>query len=67
MAKAFRALRFEGSEPVEAAVYYPLKTERDKKAQKAYRESRSASDGIGELYMLDIMREGIRHGDPRLS
>ena len=65
--KAFRALRFEGSKPVEASVYYPLKTERDRAAQKAYRENRSASGGIDELYMLDIMREGIRHGDPRLS
>lgn len=65
--KAFSALRFEGSEPVEADIYYPLKTERDRAAQKAYREHRSASGGIGELYMLDIMREGIRHGDPRLS
>lgn len=65
--KAFRALRFEGSEPVEASVYYPLKTERDRAAQRAYRASRSAANGINELYMLDIMREGIRHGDPRLS
>ena len=65
--KAFRALRFEDSEPAQASIYYPLKTERDRAAQKAYRESRSVAGGIGELYMLDIMREGIRHGDPRLS
>ena len=63
---AFRALRFEGSEPAPAAEYYIKKTERDRLAQQAYRERRTSSDSAGELYMLDILREGITNGDPRL-
>ena len=64
--RAFSQIRFLGSEPAVAGTYYEKKAMRDREARRAYRQTRSAADGINELYMLDIMREGIRNDDPRL-
>lgn len=63
---AFDKLRFAGAEPADAKIYYEKKVVRDREARAAYRSSRKNTDGIHELYMLDIMREGIENGDPRL-
>ena len=63
---AFRSIHFVGVEPAAADMYYEKRTLRDREARQAYRRTRRAADGIDELYMLDIMREGIRNGDPRL-
>ena len=63
---AFSQIRFLGAEPAPAEEYYEKRSIRDREARRAYRQNRTAADGIHELYMLDIMREGIRNGDPRL-
>lgn len=63
---AFNCIRFVGAEPVDAETYYNKRIIRDRDARRAYRSKRRTSDGINELYMLDIMREGIENGDPRL-
>ena len=63
---AFAHIRFVGAEPAAAITYYEKKVIRDREARRAYRRSRLTSDDIGGLYMLDIMREGIKNGDPRL-
>jgi len=66
--EAFSRIRFLKSEAAEAEIYYEKKLQRDLNARREYRRAKSESgDSIQELYMLDIMREGIKHGDPRLQ
>ena len=64
--RAFEQIRFLGAEPADAETYYEKKSRRDLEARREYRQTKRAADGINELYMLDIMREGIQNGDPRL-
>ena len=63
---SFSRIRFVGAEPADAETYYEKKIVRDREARRAYRKTRQSSDGINELYMLDIMREGMTYGYPRL-
>ena len=64
---AFQRLRFIASEPSTAVIYYEKKAARDREARRAYRSAKRSPDGIHELFMLDIMREEIKNGDPRLQ
>ena len=64
--RAVGRLRFIGAEKADAETWYEKKTIRDREARRAYRSTRKATDSVGGLYMLDIMREDIRNGDPRL-
>ncbi len=63
---AFERIHFVDVKSVAADIYYGKKCLRDKEARLAYRRTRRSSDGIDELYMIDIMREGMENGDPRL-
>lgn len=63
---AFERIRFVSAERAAADSYYEKKILRDRDARREYRSIRQSSDGINELYMIDIMREGIENGDPRL-
>lgn len=65
--KAFEQLKFVGYESADAEEYYIKKTERERKARKEYRSSKKGNANINDLFMLDIMREGIQNGDARLS
>ncbi len=64
--RAFEGLRFIGAKRADAETWYEKKTIRDREARRTYRSTRKAADSVSGLYMLDIMREGIRNGDPRL-
>jgi len=64
--ESFSNIRFVRAEPVEASVYFEKKKNRDTEARQAYRKTKSSSDSINDLYMLDIMREEIKNDDPRL-
>lgn len=64
--KAFEHIRFVGAEPADAETYYEKKALRDRETRRAYRSTRQVSNALNELYMIDIMREGIENGDPRL-
>ncbi len=64
--KAYDQIRFLDAEPADAKIYYERKAMRDREARREYRKTRGAADSLSELYMLDIMREGITNGDPRL-
>ena len=64
--KSFSHIRFINAEPAAAVTYYEKKSVRDRDARRAYRLSRQKAENIHELYMLDIMREEIKNGDPRL-
>ena len=63
---SFTHLRFLEAHPAHAEEYYEKKARRDREARRAYRQTRQSADSISELYMLDIMREVIKNGDPRL-
>ncbi len=64
--RAFQQIRFLDAEPADAETYYEKKAVRDREARRDYRRSKQASDDLSQLYMLDIMREGMTNGDPRL-
>jgi len=64
--RSFGQLRFLRAEAAEGEIYYDKKAVRDREAKCRYRESRASADLAGEIYMIDIMREGMTHGDPRL-
>ncbi|MCI6229102.1 MAG: DUF3990 domain-containing protein [Clostridiales bacterium] len=64
---AFDALKFVSAEEADRSMYYVLKMKRDKAARAEYLGSdRKPSYGLDELYMLDIMRQGVKADDPRL-
>ena len=61
---AFNNLKFEGFEIAEKEKYSILRKSRDEEANQRYWEMlEESSDG---LYMMDIMREGIKNDDPRI-
>ena len=64
---AFDALKYVGAEEADRSMYYVLKMKRDKAARAEYLGSdRKPSYVLDELYMLDIMRQGVKADDPRL-
>lgn len=64
--KAFDQLRFLGAEQAEAEEYYAKKMSRDREARREYRRSKKESMNMDDLFMIDIMREGIKNEDLRL-
>ncbi len=64
--RAHKAIRFLGAVLAEAPYWSEQKAARDREARRAYRVARQAAAGVDEIYMLDIMREEMTHGDPRL-
>lgn len=61
--KAFSHIRFVGAESASAATWYEKKVARDREARRAYRKTKRASTMVNELFIIDIMREGIKSGD----
>lgn len=65
--KAFEMIQFVGAEEAPRGKYYTLKSKRDKAARSEYLNSnRRAKYSVDELYMLDIIRQGVKLDDPRL-
>ena len=65
--KAFKQLRFVGSESVQKEIYYPKFLARDLSARRSYREEIRASKTYrDDLFVLDILREEIQNDDPRI-
>lgn len=65
--RAFERIHFLNAEKADRAKYYVLRAKRDKAARMEYLSSdRKPSYGPDELYMLDIMRQGVKADDPRL-
>lgn len=64
--EAFDRIQFIDSIPAQKEEYSARKTLRDKEARRDYRRSKEQSADVNDIYMLDIMREGIRNGDQRL-
>ena len=64
---AFNKLNFELGEEVNQEIYYNKYCQRDLKAREDYSNSKiDLSINSNELYVRDIIMEGIKNGDPRL-
>lgn len=63
---AFERIRFMGSEEADAEIYFDKKKLRDREARREYRQFRGENSVLNEIYILDIMREGMENDDPRL-
>ena len=64
--RAFERIKYIGNELALAEEYSIKKANRDALARREYRQTKAASADINDIYILDIMREGIKNGDPRL-
>ena len=64
--KSKKTFTYIGNEPVDAEIYYMKKAEREREARREYRKGKKEKADINELFILDIMREGIKNGDARL-
>lgn len=65
--KAFSSVQFLNAEEADRAKYYVLKSRRDQAARSEYLHSdRKLGYSPDELYILDIMRQGVKPDDPRL-
>ena len=62
----FEKIEYQGSELVDAQIYYVKKTEREREARKEYRSSKKKKADLNELFILDIMREELKNGAARL-
>lgn len=64
--KAFQNIRYISYSPADTLVYYAKKTQRDRQARKEYRETKQTDNLKNELFIIDIIREGMLQNDPRL-
>lgn len=66
--KAFSRLSFTGSTSADRSIYYPKKMIRDSEARKTFFEMRPESElsNPEALFVLDIIRGGIKNGDTRI-
>lgn len=64
--KAFENIRFISNSPADVQIYYKKKKDRDQKARKKYRETKGMESLKDELFIIDIMREGMKQNDSRL-
>ena len=64
--KAFHSIRYEDSNLVNSAEWYPAKEHRDELARKKYHEIRNTPWKRGEIYMMKIVDEELRADDVRL-
>lgn len=65
--KAFSHLSFLGYEEAPQDIYFPLRKNRDESARIAYFSDEQCGFGQDDVYMIDIIRGGIKPNDPRLQ
>ena len=66
--KAFEQLTFIGTEEAKQDIYFPLRKKRDELARMSYLSDRKGSAlDPNDIYVLDIIRGGIKADDPRLQ
>ena len=63
---SFEKIRFIDVHLASAENYFEKKVMRDKGARRSYRENKNIPNVASEIYMIDIIREGIKNGDSRL-
>ena len=66
--KAFSQISFVSSSTADRSIYYPQKILRDTTARKTFFEMRSKSiiADTGAIYIMDIIRGGIKNDDSRI-
>ena len=64
--KAFQNIRYISNSPADSLIYYPKKRERDVQARKDYRKMKRTENIEQELFIIDIIREGMKDHDSRL-
>ena len=65
--KAYERLHFEGFEVADTKEYYIKRKARDEKAREEYyKETKNSKIVIDDLFILDIIRRGLKDGDPIL-
>ena len=65
--EAFANLSYVGAQEVDSTIYHAKYLKRDLKARNEYAKSKvNLSIDSNELYVLDIIRRGVKNGDPRL-
>lgn len=64
--KAFDAIHFEGYEIAESSEWFAKKELRDKSARRQYFDVEKNKRQRGDLYIIQILDEGIKADDPRL-
>ncbi len=61
--KAFDNVVFIDAELADKTEYYAKRLTRDNKARKEYKERNRTTNIKEDIFILDIMRRGIKHGD----
>ena len=65
--EAFANLSYVGAQEVDSTIYHAKYLKRDLKARNEYTKSKvNLTIDSNELYVLDIIRRGVKNGDPRL-
>lgn len=64
--KAFEHLEFMDYEEAEAEEFFLKKMQRDRQARREYRNTRMEKAYAEDIYMIDIMRGGLKKDDLRL-
>ena len=66
--KAFQRIEFIDAETVDKSIYYPKFMYRDSKARTTYKEEITKTKSFSDdIFMIDILREGIKGDDPRIQ
>ena len=66
--KAVQQIHFKGYEIADGSIYNPRRMARETRARTAYLSNHGADFSMisNEIYVLDIIREGMKNDDPRL-
>lgn len=64
--RAFDAITAGGTFPAERAEYYARYCKRDSEARDNYKRISAHAFSPDGIYVIDLIREGIKNGDPRL-
>jgi len=65
--KAFHNIRFSRSENADSSIYYYQRMEREKRANEAFNTMHDELVSLeDDLFILDIIRQGVKNDDPRL-
>jgi len=66
--RAFNQIEFVGYEVTDYRKYYYKRTERDQNARADYfNQQKDAHQLADDIFVLDIIREEMKHDDPRLQ
>lgn len=64
--RAFESITKGEIFPAERSEYYARYCERDRMARENYKEISTHAFSLDEIYVIDLIRGGIKNGDPRL-